>query len=177
LYDDLLRRSISEYSGQARAWESQSIISREERDALETVHRRLLADEDHWIIDARRITPLQTILSGATWLAVVATVLTVWMLRNELGPTWRWLLPAYFTLTLLLAGHVARRQREPLAAATFLAGAALAIAPCTLALLAELHVFTVPALHVKQLFPETFTTSKCYGVAHGARGVRVRLGR
>jgi len=150
LYDDLLRRSISEYSGQARAWESQNIISREERDALETVHRRLLADEDHWIIDARRITPLQTILSGATWLAVVATVLTVWMLRNELGPTWRWVLPTYFTLTLLVAGRVARREREPLAAATFLAGAALAIAPCTLALLAALHLFDAPVINVKQ---------------------------
>ncbi|HTY86680.1 MAG TPA: serine/threonine-protein kinase [Candidatus Acidoferrum sp.] len=160
LYDDLLRRSISEYSGQARTWESQSIISREERDALETVHRRLLADEDHWIIDARRITPLQTILSAATWLAVVATVLTVWMLRTELGPTWRWVLPSYFTLSLLLAGGVARRDRETLAAATFLAGAALAIAPCTLALLAELRVFAVPAADVKQLFPETFTNQQ-----------------
>lgn len=160
LYDDLLRRSISEYSGQARAWESQSIISRDERDALETVHRRLLADEDHWIVDARRITPLQTILSGATWLAVVATVLTVWMLRNELGPIWRWLLPAYFTFTLLLAGHTARRQREPLAAATFLAGAVLAIAPCMLALLAELHLFATPPANVKQLFPETFTNQQ-----------------
>ena len=133
LYDDLLRRSISEYSGQARAWASQSIISRDERDALEVVHRRLLADEDHWIVDARRITPLQTILSCATWLAVVATVLTVWMLRDDLAPPWRWLLPVYFTATLLLAGHAARRTSEPLAAATFLAGAALAIAPCTLA--------------------------------------------
>ena len=109
------------------------------------MHRRLLADEDHWIIDARRITPLQTILSGATWLAVVATVLTVWMLRDELAPPWRWLLPAYFTTMLLLAGQAARREREPLAAATFLAGAALAIAPCTLALLAELHVFAIAA--------------------------------
>ena len=35
LYDDMLRRSISEYATQAQAWESQSIISRDERDALE----------------------------------------------------------------------------------------------------------------------------------------------
>jgi serine/threonine protein kinase len=160
LYDDLLRRSISEYSSQARAWASQSIISREERDSLEVVHRRLLADEDHWIIDARRITPLQTILSGATWLAVVATVLMVWMLRNDLAPLWRWLLPTYFTATLLLAGHAARRAREPLAAATFLAGAAMAIAPCTLALLAELHVFATAPEHVKQLFAGTFTNQQ-----------------
>ena len=124
------------------------------------VHRRLLADEDHWIIDARRITLLQTVLSGGTWLAVVATVLTVWMLRDELGAPWRWLLPAYFTASLLVAGHVARRERETLAAATFLAGATLAIAPCTLALLAEFGWFTTPPEHVMQLFPKTFTNQQ-----------------
>jgi serine/threonine-protein kinase len=160
LYGDLLRRSISEYAGQARTWASQSIISREERDALEVVHRRLLADEDHWIVDARRITPLQTILSGATWLAVVATVLMVWMLRNDLAPLWRWLLPTYFTAMLLLAGQAARRAREPLAAATFLAGAVLAMAPCMLALLAELHIGGTPARQVKQLFPDAFTNQQ-----------------
>jgi serine/threonine protein kinase len=160
LYDDLLRRSVSEYSTQAQTWESQSIISRDERDALEIVHRRLLADEDHWIVEARRITPLQTILSGATWLAVVATVLTVWMLRDELGAPWRWLLPAYFTTVLFVAGHSARRQKENLAAATFLAGATLAIAPCTLSLLAELHLFNTPPGNVKQLFTGIFTNEQ-----------------
>ncbi|MGH7972438.1 MAG: serine/threonine-protein kinase, partial [Limisphaerales bacterium] len=104
LYGDLLRRGISEYSTQARTWESQSVISGEERDSLEVVHRRLLADEDHWVIDARRITLLQTLLSGGTWLTVVATVLTVWMLREELGTPWRWLLPTGFTLALLGGG-------------------------------------------------------------------------
>jgi hypothetical protein len=173
LYDDLLRRSISEYSGQARAWASQSIISRDERDALEVVHRRLLADEDHWIVDARRITPLQTILSGATWLAVVATVLTVWMLRDDLAPLWRWLLPSYFTAMLLLAGHAARREREPLAAATFLAGAAMAIAPCTLALLAELHIFASPSPGVKQLFEGTFTNQQVLAASCTALAVSV----
>ncbi len=160
LYDDLLRRSISEYSTQAQTWESQSIISRDERDALEIVHRRLLADEDHWIIDARRITPLQTILSGATWLAVVATVLTVWMLRNELSTPWRWLLPTFFTAALFMAGYSARRQRESLAAATFLAGATLAMAPCALSLLAELHLFNMAAIDVKQIFPGTFSNQQ-----------------
>ena len=157
LYDDLLRRAISEHSNQAEAWESQSIISREERDALEIIHRRLLADEDHWIIDARRITPIQAILSAATWLTVVATVLTVWMLRDELAPPWRWLLPALFTTALFLAGNVARHGRENLAAATFLAGAALTIAPATLALLAELHWLATPPTDVTQLFKDTFT--------------------
>ena len=173
LYDDLLRRSISEYSGQARAWASQSIISRDERDALEVVHRRLLADEDHWIVDARRITPLQTILSGATWLAVVSTVLMVWMLREDLAPLWRWLLPTYMTSMLLLAGQAARREREPLAAATFLAGAALAIAPCTLALLAELHIFSVAPPNVKQLFAGTFTNQQVLAASCTALAVSV----
>ncbi len=171
LYDDLLRRSISEYSAQASTWESQSIISRDEHDALATVHRRLLADEDHWIIEARRITPLQTILSGATWLAVVATVLTVWMLRDELGTPWRWMLPAYFTGALFIAGYSARRQRESLAAATFLAGATLAIAPCALALLAEAHFFSTPLQNVKQLFPGTFTNPQVFAASLLALGV------
>ncbi len=165
LYDDMLRQSISEYSNQARAWESQSIISREERDSLEIVHRRLLADEDHWIIDARRITLLQTALSGGTWLAVVATVLTVWMLRDELGSPWRWLLPTAFTLALLAAGHSARRHREPLAAATFLAGAALTVAPCTLALLAELGLFSTSPAGVSQLLAGTFTNQQVLAAA------------
>ena len=160
LYEDLLRRSISEYSTQARSWESQSIISRDERDSLEVVHRKLLADEDHWIIDARRITPLQAILSAATWLAVVATVLTVWMLRDDLGLPWRWALPAFFTVVLFSAGYIARRERDTLASATFLAGAALAIAPCTLALLAEMHVLNTATENVRQLFPNTFTNQQ-----------------
>jgi serine/threonine protein kinase len=160
LYEDLLRRAISEHSNQAKAWESQSIISREERDALEIIHRRLLVDEDHWIIDARRITPLQAILSAATWLTVVATVLTVWMLCDELTPPWRWLFPVFFATALLLAGHAARRGREYLAAATFLAGAALATAPATLALLAEMHWFSIPPADVSQLFKDTFTNQQ-----------------
>lgn len=160
LYDDLLRRAISEQSRQAEAWAGQRIISREERDALGSIHRRLLADEDHWIVDARRITPMQAILSVATWLTVVATVLTVWMLRGDLEPPWRWLLPVFFTTTLLLAGHVARRGQEPLAAATFLAGAALAMAPATLALLAELGWFAMPPATVTQLFPQIFTNQQ-----------------
>ncbi len=160
LYDDLLRQSISQYSSQARAWESQSIISREERDALETVHRRLLADEDHWIIDARRITLLQTVLSGATWLVVVAAVLTVWMLRDDLGPVWRWAVPTGFTAMLFAAGLAARRVRESVAAATFLAGATLAIAPTMLAWLAEFRLLATPPENVTQLFHASFTNQQ-----------------
>lgn len=160
LYDDLLRRSISNYASQAQSWQSQNIISSDERDSLAVIHRRLLADEDHWIIDARRITPLQTLLSGATWLTVVGTVLTVWMLRDELAAPWRWWVPAFFTLTLLLGGHAARRQKETLSAATFLAGAALAIAPTTLALLAEWHVFHHTPENIAQLFPGRFTNTQ-----------------
>jgi serine/threonine protein kinase len=172
LYDDLLRRAISEQSNQAEAWESQSIISREERDALKIIHRRLLADEDHWIIDARRITPMQAILSAATWLTVVATVLTVWKLRDELEPPWRWLLPAFFTTVLLVAGDFARRGRESLAAATFLAGAALAIAPATLALLAELHLFAAPPQGITQLFT-AFTNDQVLAASLTALAVSV----
>ena len=59
LYDDLLRRAISEQSTQAEAWESQSIISREERDALKIIHRQLPADSAavfQWASAAERAT-------------------------------------------------------------------------------------------------------------------------
>ncbi|HEY6166900.1 MAG TPA: serine/threonine-protein kinase, partial [Verrucomicrobiae bacterium] len=168
LYDDLLRRTISEHETQAQAWESQAIISRDERDALEIIHRRLLADEDHWIIDARRITPLQTILSAATWLTVVANILTVWMLRDELEAPWRWVLPVFFTTALLLAGHYARRWKESLPAATFLAGAALAIAPAMLALLAELHVLASVPAGITQLFEGRFTNQQVFAASFTA---------
>lgn len=160
LYDDLLRRTISQYSTQAGDWESQSIISREERDSLEVVHRRLLADEDHWLIDARRITPLQTLLSAGTWLTVVATILVVWMLREDLPTQWRWILPAYFTGTLFAGGWIAHRQRETLVAATFLAGATLASAPCVLAILAELHLMSTPTPNVRQFLDGSFTNQQ-----------------
>jgi serine/threonine protein kinase len=160
LYDDLLRRTISEHENQAQLWESQSIISREERDSLEIIHRRLLADEDHWIIDARRITIMQTILSAATWLTVVASVLMVWMLREELAAPWRWALPVIFTGALLVAGWYARRTDEHLPAATFLAGATLATAPAMLALLAELGVLATAPPDVAQLFEGTFTNGQ-----------------
>jgi serine/threonine protein kinase len=162
LYGDLLRQSISEYSNQVRDWASQSIISPEERDSLEVVHRRLLADEDHWLIDARRITFLQTLLSAGTWLAVVASVLMVWLLRKDLGIPWRWLLPLFFTITLIYAGNYARRAREMLSGATFLAGAALSMAPCALALLAELHWFGTPQADVRQLFDKPFTNQQAF---------------
>ena len=173
LYDDLLRRGISEHSVQARKWASQSIISNEERDSLEAIHRRLLADEDHWIIDARRITVPQTVLSTGSWLAVVATALTVWMLRDELGPTWRWLLPLCFTLTLLAAGFAAHWLREIQASAAFLAGAALAIAPCTLALLSELHLLAHAPSSVVQLFPDSFSNQQVMAASWTALTVSV----
>ena len=176
LYDDLLRRAISEHSNQAKTWESQSIISREERDSLEIIHRRLLVDEDHWIIDARHITPLQAILSASTWLTVVAAVLTVWMLRDELTPPWRWLYPVFFTISLLLAGQFARRVRENLAAATFLAGAALAIAPATLAILAEIHWFSVQPAGGRSTIQGCFHQLSSAGrLAHSTDGFGIRF--
>lgn len=171
LYADLLRRRISEQDTQLRTWEDQSIISREERDAFAVVNRRLLADEDHWFIDARRITGLQTMLSSATWLTVVATILTVWLLRPELSPLWRWLLPTGFAGALLLTGLIAQRARETLFAATFLAGATLAMAPAALAWLADLGIWSQPATGIEQLFKNTFTNQQVFASALLALGI------
>src|SRR6185369_539439 len=100
------------------------------------------------------------ILSAGTWLAVVATVLTVWLLRDDLGAPGRWLLPVVLTSLLLGSGLLARRCKDALAAATFLAGAVLASAPCALALLGEAGWWARPQPQVKQLFEGVFTNQQ-----------------
>ena len=42
LYGDILRRRISEYSNDLLNWEHQGMISSDERDRLQVVHRRIL---------------------------------------------------------------------------------------------------------------------------------------
>src|ERR1051325_1969367 len=95
LYGDILRRRISEYSNDLVNWEHQGIISPDERDRLEVVHRRILADEDHWLVDARRLTLAQTVLYTSTWIVVIAAGLLVWLVRSELSPVLRWFLPLF----------------------------------------------------------------------------------
>ena len=100
-------------------------------------------------------------------------MLAVWKLRDELGPEWRWLMPAGFTLTLLLAGHAARRAGEALSSATFLAGAALAIAPFTLSLLARVGAFSTLHPDVQQLFDGAFTNQQVLAASLTALAVSV----
>jgi serine/threonine-protein kinase len=160
LYGDILRRRISEYSNDLVNWEHQGIISMDERDRLEVVHRRILADEDHWLVDARRLTLAQTILYTSTWIVVLASGFIVWLVRDELSPAWRWILPMFSTSALVAVGLLAEWRKEALASAAFLAGAVLSLVPTMLALLAETGVFGVPAENVKQLFKATFTNTQ-----------------
>lgn len=96
---------------------------------------------------------------------MVATVLIVWLLRDELGTPLRWLLPMTFTMALLAAGCIAWRRRDELAAATFLAGTALAAAPCALALFGELGLFAGPPLGITQLFGQVFTNQQVFAAS------------
>jgi serine/threonine protein kinase len=160
LYGDILRRRISEYSNDLVNWEHQGIIAADERDRLEVVHRRILADEDHWLVDARRLTLAQTVLYTSIWVVVLASGFIVWLARAELSPVWRWLLPLFSTSALVSVGLLAEWRKEAMASAAFLAGAVLSLVPTTLALLAEFGLFNVPAADVKQLFKETFTNTQ-----------------
>ncbi|MCC7373682.1 MAG: serine/threonine protein kinase [Verrucomicrobiales bacterium] len=157
LYTDLLRQRVSAYSNELLGWETQGIISSEERDRLQVVQRRLLADEDHWIIDARRLTLAQTVLYTSSWIAVVAASLLVWLAREDLPPFLAWLAPLTVTATLLGLGLFAERRGETLASASFLAGAALSLVPSTLALLKELGLMTAAKPGVTALLGEAFS--------------------
>lgn len=157
LYSDILRRRISEYSNDLLNWEQQGMISPDERDRLQLVHRRILADEDHWLIDTRRLTLTQTLLYTSTWLVVIAAALVVWLIRDEVAPVLRWSLPTASSLALLAIGLRAESRREELASAAFLAGAVLSVVPTSLALLAEGGVLTHRPDGVTQLFATGFT--------------------
>lgn len=167
LYSDLLRQRVSAYSTELLVWETQGIISGEERDRLQVVQRRLLADEDHWIIDARRLTLAQTVLYTSSWLAVVAAALLVWLAREDLPPFVAWLAPLTVTVALLGLGWFAERRGEPLASASFLAGAALSLVPSTLALLKELRLWAAVTPGVSTLLGEAFSNPQV-AVACGA---------
>jgi serine/threonine protein kinase len=178
LYTDILRRRLSEYSHDVSKWRHQGMISQDEADQLETVHRRILAEEDHWIVDARRITIAQTALYTGTWLVVVAAALLVWLVRADLPPTLRWLCPAVGTASLLAMGLLAERRRESLAAAAFLAGAVLSVAPSAAALLGELKVFAFAPDEVAQLLPGVFTNAQVVAAFVAATGLScLALGR
>jgi hypothetical protein len=70
-----------------------------------------------------------------------------------------------FTMALLAAGCIAWRRRDELAAATFLAGTALAAAPCALALFGELGLFAGPPLGITQLFGQVFTNQQVFAAS------------
>lgn len=173
LYEDLLRRRVSEHENEAAQWHAQGIISREERDQLQTLHRRLLADEDHWIIDARRLTLAQTVLYTSTWTVVVAAILLVWLARADLGAPWRWLAPLLATGSLLFLGLHAERRREALAAASFLAGAALSLVPSTLGLLKEIGLLANAPPGIEQLFGSTYTNEQVLAATTAATLVSI----
>jgi serine/threonine protein kinase len=160
LYGDILRRRISEYSNDLRNWEHQGMISADERDRLQVVHRRILADEDHWLIDARRLTLAQTVLYTSTWVVVIAAALLVWLVRAELSPALRWMLPLGGTGALPAVGWLAAWRQEALASAAFLAGAVLSVVPTTLALLPEIKLLAQPAVDITQLFDDSFTNQQ-----------------
>jgi serine/threonine protein kinase len=157
LYGDILRRRISEHLGDLKSWRSQGMISHLEGDRLQLVYRRILADEDHWIIDARKLSLPQTVLYTGTWMAVVAAVLLVWLARADLAPAARWLLPAAAGGCLLLVGGWAHRKREVLAAASCLAGAIFCAVPAVLSALAEEGVLSARPSGVGQLLGPPFS--------------------
>jgi len=160
LYSDILRRRISEYSNDLVNWEHQGMISSDERDRLQVVHRRILADEDHWLIDARRLTLPQTILYTSTWTVVLAAGLLVWLARDDVTPAMRWSLPLFGTVVLVAVGWLAERRKEALASAAFLAAAVLSLVPTTLSIVAEFGWLARAQPATTQLFDQVFTNQQ-----------------
>lgn len=160
LYSDILRKRISEHANQLAHWRGQGMISRDEQDRVMTVHRRILADEDHWIIDARKVSVAQTVLYTATWLVVVGSALYVWVTRAEPASAANMAAPLGAAAWLGAAGWVSWRKKEALASASFLAGAVLALVPAMLGLLKWFHFLSIPAAGVRQFLEQGFTNQQ-----------------
>lgn len=141
------------------------MISENERDRLELVYRRILADEDHWIVDARKLSLPQTLLYAGTWTMVVCAGLLVWLLRRDLSPAARWLIPAAACLSLLVTGLWAHFRREVVASASFLAGAVLAVVPAALSALAEGEILARRTEGVAQLLGPPFSNFQVLAAA------------
>ncbi len=157
LYGDILRRQLSAHTSELQGWREPGVVSHEEADRLQAVHRRILADEDHWIVDARRLTIPHTILNSSTWLVVVASLLMVWKLRDELSVSWRCFLPVFASICLTGVGWLASRRKDQMAVAAFLAAAVLSVAPALAACLAELAILAHRPEGLRQLLAEGYT--------------------
>jgi len=134
LYRDLLGRQVAEHLDHLNHWQRQGMISPVESDRVRSVLRRVVADEDHWILDARKLSPPQMILNTGIWLVVVAVALLVWLGRDDLSATARWVLPNLGFGVLLLLGIALQLRGQIETAAVLLSGAVLTAVPAMLAL-------------------------------------------
>lgn len=173
LYSDILQRRLSEQSTEVESWARQGMITRPDADRLQELHRRLLAEEDHWIIDAPRISAVQTVVYTSSWLVVVSSLLLVWLVRDELSSLARWGLPLFSTCCLFGAGLLAHRRRDALVSASFLAAVILSIAPTVASILAELRWLAPAPPHVQQLFGEVFTNAQVLAASLAALALSV----
>ncbi|MFH0945901.1 MAG: serine/threonine-protein kinase [Planctomycetota bacterium] len=160
LYLDILDRQVVSQLRSLDDWQRQGMISPVEGDRVRSVLRRVVADEDHWILDARRLSLPQTILNSGIWLVVVAVTLLVWLARDELSDTARWLLPCAGFFALLFSGGLLQAKRQVETAAVLLAGAVLTAVPAILSLLAAFNVRAVRPEQITQLLEEPYTNQQ-----------------
>jgi hypothetical protein len=120
----------------------------------------MLADEDHWIMDARRLSWPQVALYGGVWLVVVGIILLVWLAWQDMSPAVRWLGPLAGCAGLAAVGTWAHYRKDVLAAAAFLAASTLAAVPAVLALLAESGWASGRPRGVAQLLSEPFSNTQ-----------------
>lgn len=162
LYGDILRRGVAGQLADFELWEQQAMVSSVEADRVRSVLRRILADEDHWILDARRLSVPQTLLNVGIWLVVVAVTLLVWLGREQLSANARWMIPVSGFLVLLVSGVALRARHHLATAAVFVAGAVLAAAPAALALLAEHGLLGGRPAEIEPLFGEPYSNTQVF---------------
>jgi len=167
LFRDTLRRDASAGLERARSWSAQGLIPPDEGDGLLAVYRRVLEEDDPWVLDARRLSLPQTVVYAATWVVVLGAAFLVWYAREPFAPAARVAIPGGCFAILFGLGLFAHLRREAVASAAFLAGAILALFPAILSALPEIPWLADATADRTRLLPSRVYTNRQILAASG----------
>ncbi|PCJ62994.1 MAG: hypothetical protein COA79_02435 [Planctomycetota bacterium] len=80
VYQIQLNELVSTHQAELDEWEKQSLISREEKESLLSRYDLLLAKEDDWVLENRKLSFSQNSLYLGVWLAIIGSVLMFYAL-------------------------------------------------------------------------------------------------
>ena len=171
MFRDRVRHNVLSQWQEVDDWQEQGILAAPEADPLRVLWRRLLTDENDWVLDARRVAWPQVLVFLGVWALVVANGLFVWHARADVAGAARWAAPLLGWVALLIPGTWFQLRREREFAAVFLAGAVVAAASVALAVFAEHAWFAAADPEITALLPGLYSNAQLLAASGLATGL------